>query len=126
MKGIKKLLGSLPLLNNTIELINNEINNVINNNIIVRNKIKIIKKGLKILIPVVKANAYPIVIKAIKPKKIVINNPRKFSFNLSDFWTFGGIVPMYKSDVSRDTNTVEISPINEFNEGRINKIIGIA
>jgi hypothetical protein len=55
-----------------------------------------------------------------------VSKPKKFSFNLSDFSTFGGIVPMYKSEVSRDTNTVEISPINEFNEGSTNNIIGIA
>ena len=85
INGIKKLFGSLPLLNNIIELINNEMNIVINNNIIVRNKIKIIKKGLKILIPVVIAKAYPRIIKTTKLSKIVLNKPKKSCFNRSDF-----------------------------------------
>ena len=48
-------------------------------------------------------------IKNIKLKKIVMSKPKKFSFSFSDFWTFGGIVPIYKSEVSRDTKTVEIT-----------------
>ena len=54
--GIKKLLGSFPLLNNNIELINNEMNIITNNNKTVRSRMKIIRKGLNILILVVIAN----------------------------------------------------------------------
>lgn len=56
---------------------------------------------------------------------IVISKPRKSCFNLSDFCIFGGIVPIYKLEVRRDTKTVDISPIKEFNEGNIKRIMGI-
>ncbi len=51
-KGIKKLLGSFPLLNRNIEPINNTINMLTNRRIIVINKTMMIKKGLMILMSV--------------------------------------------------------------------------
>ena len=125
MNGIKKLLGSFPLLNNNIELMNNDMKKIMNNNNTVRIKIIIIKKGLKISIPIVIAKVYPNTINTPKLNKIVISNPRKFSFRERLFLIFGGTVPIYKPDVSRDTKTVEISPIKEFNDGNIKSIIGI-
>jgi hypothetical protein len=53
INGIKKLLGSFPCLNNIIELMNNDTNIIKNINKTVSSRMKIIRKGLKILIPVV-------------------------------------------------------------------------
>jgi hypothetical protein len=124
--GIKKLFGSLPLLNRNMEPTNKNPNNIKNNNKIVDNIIRIIKIGFIIFIPKV--------IPIIKPKstntnrlnKIVIKRPIKSSITLLDFCTFGGIEPIYKCVVKRETKTVEISPIRELREGRIKSIIGIA
>jgi len=70
MNGIKKLLGSFPLLNNNIELMNNDMKKIMNNNNTVRIKIIIIKKGLKISIPIVIAKVYPNTINTPKLNKI--------------------------------------------------------
>ena len=50
-KGIKKLLGSLPLLNRNIEPINNKKNKTKNKLVMVKINTKMIKKGFIILIP---------------------------------------------------------------------------
>lgn len=118
------MLGSLPLLNKKIELINKNINRIPKSSKIVKIKIEIIKKGFTISIPVTLPIVYPKIINAAKLNKIVINNPKKSSINLSDFWTLGDIVPIYKCEVKRDINTVEISPIREFNDGNTKRIIG--
>ncbi len=55
---------------------------------------KIIKKGFIIRIPVIVPMTYPKTIKKIKLNIIVASNPIKSSFNLSDFWIFGAIVPI--------------------------------
>lgn len=54
IKGIKKLLGSLPLLNKIIALMKSTRNIIQNNAKIVINTIKITKKGCTILIPIEK------------------------------------------------------------------------
>lgn len=125
-KGIKKLFGSLPLLNRNMELTNKKPNNIKNNNKIVKDIIKIIKNGFIILIP---KEIPKIKLKRTSTNKlnnIVINRPIKSSINLFDFSIFGGIEPIYKCVVRRETKTVEISPIRELREGRIKRIIGIA
>lgn len=84
-----------------------------------------IKKGFTISIPNIIATKYPINNKAIKLNKRVMSNPKKSSFNRSDFWIFGDNVPIYRCVVNRDTRTVDISPIKEFKAGIIKSNIGI-
>jgi len=94
MNGIKKLFGSFPLLNKNIELIKRKMNIIVNNNIVLKEIIPIIMKGLTILTPEIIPIMYPIMIKAIKLNIIVKNKPKKSSFNRLEYLILGSNVPI--------------------------------
>lgn len=123
--GIKKLLGSLPRLKRKMEDMNKNTNMNKNKINIVSVRIKIMVKGETISTPVAIEMPYPNEIKSPKLRRIVINSPIKSSFRRSEPSILGGIEPIYRWEVSREIKTVEMSPIKEFNEGKIKSNTGI-